>query len=357
MVTLGSMIFDELYLDGIAAFIPERVTIEDAVARGLCDADEAAEMDWLSVAVAGDIPAPDMAVRAAREALAMTQHTAADIAVLMHASASHQGPDIWSPPHYVQRHTIGGNVPAVEIRQGCSGMVAAMELAGCYLVAGQDRDAALITSADNWTHPLIARWSGTQWCFFGDVATALVLSRRQGFARVVNVCESSVPELEELGRGGEALYPPGSTIGRQVRLRDRVRALQGGQADMAKLIARAESELIHRTLKEASLKPGDISRVTHPSTGNRSVVEHILEPFGGDLRLGMWEFGRRLGHTGASDQVAGLHHLLARREVHAGDYVMLMGAGVGMAFACAIVQILDDMPGVPADVPEPGTRP
>ncbi|MFJ9952687.1 ketoacyl-ACP synthase III family protein [Kitasatospora sp. NPDC091207] len=338
------MIFEELYLDGIAAFVPDRVTVAEAVARGLCDAEVAAGTDWLSVAVAGDVSAPDMAVRAGRDALAMSHHEAADIAVLMHATASHQGPDIWSPAHYVQRHTIGGYGPAVEIRQGCSGMVAALELAGCYLTAAPDRDAALVTTADNWTHPLIDRWRGTQWALFGDAATALVLSRRQGFARVVNVCASSLPDLEELNRGGEALYPPGATLGHQVRLRERVQAFQGDQSAMAGLIGRAESELIHRTLDEAGLKPGDIARVTHQSAGSRSIVEHILEPFDGDLRLGMWEFGRRLGHTGAGDQVCGLYQLLAGREVRPGDHVMLLGTGVGMAFACAIVQVLGELP-------------
>ncbi|MFE4519483.1 ketoacyl-ACP synthase III family protein [Kitasatospora sp. NPDC056783] len=338
------MIFDELYLDGIAACIPDRVTLEEAVERGLCAAEDVAGMDWLSVAVAGDVAAPDMAVRAGLEALAMSRHPASDIAVLMHATVTHQGPDIWSSSHYVQRHTVGGSAPSVEIRQGCAGMVASLELAGCFLAAAPDRPAALITAADNWTHPLIARWRGTRWALFGDAATALVLSRRQGFARLVNVCSSSLPELEELNRGGEPLHPAGPTIGRQVVLPERITAFQGDQGAMAKAIGLAESELIHRTLDEAGLNPRDIARVTHQSAGSRSIVEHILEPFDRELSLGTWEFGRRLGHTGASDQVAALHHLLTGREVHPGDHVMLLGTGVGMAFACAIVQVLDDLP-------------
>ncbi|WP_329486227.1 ketoacyl-ACP synthase III family protein [Kitasatospora sp. NBC_01246] len=347
------MIFDDLYLDGIAAVVPDFVTVADAAARGLCDEELATGTDWLSVAVAGDVSAPDMAARAGRDALAMSHHDAADIAVLMHASAGHQGPDIWSPAHYVQRHTVGGYGPALEVRQGCSGMVAALELAGCYLTAAPDRGAALVTAADNWAHPLMDRWRGTKWALFGDAASALVLSRRQGFARVVNVCASSLPDLEELNRGGEALFPPGATIGHRVRLRERVEAFQGDQAEMARLIGQAEAGLIRRTLDEAGLKPGDISRVTHQSAGRRSIVEHILEPFDGDLRLGMWEFGRRLGHTGASDQVCGLYQLLAGREVHPGDHVMLLGTGVGMAFACAIVQVLDELPATAAPIPLP----
>ncbi|WP_327238415.1 hypothetical protein OG349_02690 [Streptomyces sp. NBC_01317] len=107
------------------------------------------------------------------------------------------------------------------MRQGCNGFLAAMELADCYLAAPADRVAALITSADNWGDPLVDRWRATPGGLFGDAATSLVLSRRGGFARLVNVRATSLPELEELNRGGEPLFPPGCTTGVKVDLRER----------------------------------------------------------------------------------------------------------------------------------------
>ncbi|MEU1798773.1 ketoacyl-ACP synthase III family protein [Streptomyces californicus] len=338
------MLFDNLYLAGMGAYLPERVTTAQAVAEGRYDADEAAALGWASVAVAGDIPAPDMAVMAAKDALAVSGHDTRDMAVLMHATCNHQGPDMWSPQHYILRNTVGGHVPAVEIRQGCNGFLAAMELAGCYLGASDDRAAALVTSADNWGDPLVDRWRATPGGLFGDAATAVVLSREQGFARLLNVRATSLPDLEELNRGGEPLFPPGCTTGRRVDLRERAATYQGGQ-DVVRagaLMGETQRALILQTLEEAGLGVGDITRVAHQFVGDRGVLQRLLEPFGENAAdLGVWDFGRSMGHTGANDQTSGLFHLLTTGQLAGGDRVLLLGAGAGIAFSCAIVEIID----------------
>ncbi|GAA1903083.1 ketoacyl-ACP synthase III family protein [Streptomyces sodiiphilus] len=341
------MMFDDLYIAGLAAYLPERVSTQRAVAEGWYDAAEAEHLEWVSVAVAGDLPAPDMAVRAANEALAQSGHPAADVAVLMHASCNHQGPDMWSPQHYILRHTVGGTIPAVEIRQGCNGFLAAMELAGNYLAAAPQRPAALVTSADNWGDPLVDRWRATPGGLFGDAATAVVLSRRSGFARLVNVCATSLPELEELNRGGEPLFPPGCTTGVRVDLRERAATYKGSQdlVQAGRLMGETQRRLITRTLEEAGLEPGDISRIAHQFVGDEQVLRRLLEPFGEDaVSRGVWDFGRSMGHTGANDQTSGLFHLVSTGQVRPGDRVMLLGAGAGIAFSCAVVEILEPPP-------------
>lgn len=348
------MRFRDLYIAGMGACLPERVTTERAVAEGWYDADEAASLGWVSVTVAGETPAPDMAVQAALDAMSVSGHEARDVAVLMHATCNHQGPDMWSPQHYVLRHTVGGTIPAIEVRQGCNGFLAAMELAGYYLDASPDRAAALITSADNWGDPLVDRWRATPGGLFGDAATAVVLSHRSGFARLVNVCTTSLPELEELNRGGEPLFPPGCTTGVRVDLRERAATYKGGQ-DMVhagRLMGETQRTLIMSTLEEAGLKPGDITRVAHQFVGERGVLQRLLEPFGEDAAdRGVWDFGRSTGHTGANDQTSGLFHLLTTGQLAAGDHVMLLGAGAGIAFSCAVVEILD----VPSWAREPSS--
>ncbi|MEV8330034.1 ketoacyl-ACP synthase III family protein [Streptomyces niveus] len=338
------MLLSDVYLAGLGACVPARVTTEEAVAAGWYDAAEAEALGWRSVAVAGGTPAPDMAIEAAREALAASAHADADIDVLIHVSCNHQGPDLWSPQHYVLRHTVGGTIPALEIRQGCNGFLAAMEFASLYLTASADRTAALITSADNWGDPLVDRWRATPGGLFGDVAAACVLSRRGGFARLVNVRAVSLPELEELNRGGEPLFPPGCTTGTRVDLRERAATYKGGQdlVDAGRLMGETQRALIVETLEEAGLKPQDITRVAHQFVGDRQVLGRLLEPFGEDAAdKGVWDFGRGVGHTGASDQSSALHHLVSTGAVSPGDRVMLLGAGAGISFSCAVVEILD----------------
>ncbi|MFJ9948562.1 ketoacyl-ACP synthase III family protein [Kitasatospora sp. NPDC091207] len=341
------MKFDNLWISALSAHIPELVTTEQAVAAGWYDAEEARQLDWLSVAVAGDESAPDMAVRAARKALADSGHEPREIALLLHATANHQGPDMWSPQHYVLRHTVGGNIPAIEIKQGCNGFLAAMELAGCYLGAAPGRTAALVTSADNWGDPLVDRWRATPGGLFGDAATAMVLSQRSGFARLVNIRTFSLPELEELNRGGEPLFPPGATTGTRVDLRERAATYKGGQdlVQAGQLMGETQRALILDTLDEAGLKPEEITRIAHQFVGSAGILQRLLEPFGPDaVARGVWDFGRSTGHTGANDQTSGLHHLLSTGQLRAGDRVMMLGAGAGIAFSCAIVELVGAPP-------------
>ena len=58
----------EVFVRGIGTFVPPAVSVESAVAQGLCSAEHAKVHDMLGAAVAGYMPAPEMALRAAREA-------------------------------------------------------------------------------------------------------------------------------------------------------------------------------------------------------------------------------------------------------------------------------------------------
>jgi 3-oxoacyl-[acyl-carrier-protein] synthase-3 len=53
-----------------------------------------------------------------------------------------------------------------------------------------------------------------------------------------------------------------------------------------------------------------------------------------------WEYGRTIGHVGASDQVLSLDHLLVSGELDAGDTLLLLGTGPGANLACMAVRIL-----------------
>jgi 3-oxoacyl-[acyl-carrier-protein] synthase III len=66
----------------------------------------------------------------------------------------------------------------------------------------------------------------------------------------------------------------------------------------------------------------------------------VLGPLGIDPARGMLDFGRRVGHLGVNDHIAALDHLLATREVVAGDRILMLGNGVGIGLSCAVLEIL-----------------
>ena len=62
------MRLQETYISGLGVYLPETVSVEDAVKQGLYPAADAAANQLTGVAIAGDTPAPEMALRAAQDA-------------------------------------------------------------------------------------------------------------------------------------------------------------------------------------------------------------------------------------------------------------------------------------------------
>ncbi len=356
------MRIENLYIAGLGSYLPEPFPAEKAVAEGWYDETEWKNSGWTGAAVAGNISAPEMAVVAANQALARSGHARADISLLLHASVGDQGPDGWSPHHYVLRHTVGGTIPAMEVRQGCNGVLASMELAHGYLTGDPSRVAALVTGADNFGIPRFDRWryaSGAntnRGSIIGDAATAVVLSTRDGFARVKAMGSTSLPELEEMNRPEGPLFPPAITFDRPIDVAGRLisftQRFPEAAAAAKKDLGDARTELGLRTIADAGITPADVTRVTHVFSGGEQYIRSILQPIGIDPARGMLEFGRDLGHLSVNDHLAALTHLVESHQLAQGDHVLMISNGVGVSLAAAVVEITS-LPAWATGHPEP----
>ncbi|MGW6456774.1 ketoacyl-ACP synthase III family protein [Streptomyces sp. NPDC055078] len=331
-----------LFLTGFGSYFPERrLSVGDAIAQGLCDR-ETLEFGWHGAYIAGDMPAPEMAVFAANEALARSGHEPRDIDVLLYAFAHHQGPDGWCPPQYVQRHTVGHRALALGVGPSCNAMMLGFEVAANFLLAAPGRAAALVATADNFGTPVFDRWRSNRAMVTSDVASAVVVSRRPGFARLLSVGSVSRPDLEELSRGDEPLFPPSCTTGRMMDFEARFASYEGDLLALAtRTVGEVYGEAMDRVLAEAGIAKADITRVVHQIAGAEQHLKLQLAPLGFTLEHGLLEFGQELGRTGASDQLLELIHLLTTGAVGPGDHVLFLGGGPGLVVTCAVVEILE----------------
>ncbi|CAM5259352.1 ketoacyl-ACP synthase III family protein [Streptomyces coeruleorubidus] len=340
---------ENLHIAGLSSYLPEPFPADRAVALGLYDEQTWKKDGWTSAAVAGDISAPEMAVVAANRALARSGHSNGEVGLLLHASTFDQGPEAWTPHHYILRHTLGSQVPAMEVRQGCNGVLAAMELAHGYLSVGSGRVAALVTGADKFGTPRVDRWryqagaNTPRGSILGDAATAAVLSTREGFARVKAINSASLPDLEEMNRPEGPLFPPAITsdgpIELGARLADFVRRFPDRAAAANRAVYLARTELGLRSIEEADLTPADISRVTHVFSGGEAYLGTIMRPLGIDPARGMLELGRPLGHLTVNDHFVALTHLVETRQLAEGDHVLMISNGVGVSLTAAVIEI------------------
>jgi 3-oxoacyl-[acyl-carrier-protein] synthase III len=335
-----------LFIHGTGVCLAERVMVADAVAAGWYEADEAEVTGYVSVSVAGDVPAIELAHSAARQALDRAAVPAASLSHLFHADVYHSGPEGWLPYTYLQRTLNAGAAAGAGIRQGCNGMFGALALADAALRTAPAGSTALLVAADNFDSPLLDRWRCNPGMVMADGAAALVLSRTPGFAEVLSVASVTLTELEALHRGDTPLHPAETVLGRQLDFGGRFAEFAGAggfRPGSGLEFTRRFVELVDRLQAEAGVEPGRIDRVAFNHAG-REVVEDRLGPLGTALPATTWELGSTIGHAGAGDQVIALDHLLDRGEVGPGSHLLLLGVGPGVTIVGAVVRVLTAPP-------------
>jgi hypothetical protein len=69
--------------------------------------------------------------------------------------------------------------------------------------------------------------------------------------------------------------------------------------------------------------------------------QFFIGPVGLPMERSTWDFGRAMGHMGASDQVVSLEHLLLTSALVPGDHVLLCGGAAGFASSCVVLEIVE----------------
>jgi len=332
-----------IYIAGTATWLPRMVPVEEEIELGNCDRATAATSEMLSVTVASgeDVPA-EMAVRAARQALAAAGCAPADIGLLLHATSFEQGLEVWSGASYVQRRVLGeSRCPAIEIRQASNGSLAATHLAACYLTTFPEVSSVLVTAAERFCPPACERWSMDPGTVYADGGTAMVLSGTGGFARILGLSLVSGPELEGLHRGGTADGTAPMDLSRPVDLTTRKKRFlrERGLRYTLDRIDEGQLSATRIALDAAAVKLGDIDRFVLPHFIRKRLQSNYLRSLEIDIEQTTWSWNRRVGHLGPGDQIAGLDHLVRSGALRPGQRCLLMAVGAGFSWSCAVVEI------------------
>lgn len=332
-----------MFVAGSASRLPPAMSVEQAIAAGLCDETQATAMKVTAVTVSAGESGPEMAADAARIALDRARVGPAEIDLVLHASIYYQGQELWAPASYVQRAAVGNHCPAMEIGQVSNGGMAAMELATAYLQADPARTAALLTSGDRFCPPGFDRWRSDLGTVYADGGTALVLSRRQGFARLRSLATVSRPELEGMHRGTVPFGPVPFSHRERVDLdacKDEFLE-EVGKSFMLSHVVSGQREAIKQALADAELELADIDWFVLPHLGYRRLAAGYFTKFGIDPQRSTWPWSRAVGHLGAGDQFAGFDHLVTTGAAGSGSKCLLVGVGAGFSWSCAVVEVLE----------------
>lgn len=331
----------EVFVSGVGLHLPSAMPAEEAVRQGLTDEWTVRRTRMRSVCV-GTEAGPQMAVRAAREALRHADAGPQDIDLVLHASSYFQGYDLWAPASYVQREAVGNTCLSLAVEQLSNGGMAAFELAVAYLRADARRHSALVTTGDRFCLPGIDRWTSDPGTVLGDGGTAIVLSTEDGFALLRALVTVSDPTLEKMGRGDDPFAATPLETRTPVSVEE-PRARLVKEMGMSELIDRlhtGQRTAFEQALREADVKQEDLDWTVLPHLGRAKMDFQFFSALDLDPERTTWPWGSGVGHLGAGDMFAGLTHLTRTGALRPGQTGALVSAGGGFAWTVAVLEIL-----------------
>ncbi|HYO20652.1 MAG TPA: ketoacyl-ACP synthase III family protein, partial [Dermatophilaceae bacterium] len=257
----------------------------------------------------------------------------------------HQGQEFWTPVNYVHNTAVGGHGAAIEIRQGSNGGLAGLELAASHLSSRPPGKAAVITTGDAFRMPYFDRWCSDSQQVYGDGAGALVVSSREGFARVRSTVSLTDSSLEPIYRGTsgwtDAPFADGKTVDLASRKASYLTQNEDGYDEViGKMVANAAA-VLKGVLADAETGMDDLDFFIHANIAETIAGFAFHQLLGVDRAKTTYDWGLDFGHMGAGDQIIGLDHLASTGQLKAGDLVGMMGVGVGFMWTAAVLEIIE----------------
>ena len=323
-----------IMIEGVGAYLPERVVTNDDLAKIVDTSDE-----WIRTRTgigerhlaAENEACSDLAVRAAQQAIEDAGLQPNDVDLLIVATVT---PDYITPSCAVLIQAKLGLriVPSFDINAACSGFLYALEVARHLLQNNSCRHALVIGSEKLSS---IVNWEDRSTCvLFGDGAGVFVLGNgasdwpviRDGFSGA----DGSVANLLCVPAGGSAQPASAATVEGHLH----TITMNGGE--LFKAAVRHMAEAVETLLGRNNLTTKDIAWFV-PHQANIRIVQALAQ----QLNVPMERFVCNIEHTGntsaASIPIA-FAQAKAEGRFRKGDRIVLTAFGAGLTWAATLVE-------------------
>ncbi len=315
---------------GCGAYLPERVVTNDELATRIDTSDE-----WISqrtgirqrhIAADGELTS-DLALAAARQALANAGIEGADLDIIVLATAT---PDNTFPATATKVQADLGNKAgaAFDVQAVCTGFIYALAMADNMLRLGQ-ASTALVIGAEVFSR--ILDWDDRSTCvLFGDGAGAVVLKAGEGAGTNRDRGVLST-HLHSDGANYKALYVdggPGST-GTAGFIR------MAGREVYKQAVVRM-AECVEHALDANGLEHGDVDWLV-PHQANLRIIESTGRKLDIPMERVIVTVDRQANTSAATIPLA-LAEATADKRVREGQLVALTAMGGGFTWGSALIR-------------------
>jgi 3-oxoacyl-[acyl-carrier-protein] synthase-3 len=318
--------------------VPDRVVRNDDLAKAMDTSDEwirqrtgIEERRW---AVEGETSA-DFSAKAARRALEAAGLGSADLDAIVYATST---PDHFAPGGgvYLQRALGVPGIPAIDIRNQCSGFVYALSVADAWIRAGEYRRILVVGAEIQSTGMDVSTRGRHTAVIFADGAGAVVLSAVDSADRGILGFD-----LHADGAHAELLWvdSPGSMYHPRVspaHLEAGRHYLQMDGKEVFRHAVTRMPESVRAVLVKIGATTADIALLV-PHQANLRISEAVQKGLG--LRDDqVYNNIQRYGNTTAATIPIGLDECVRAGRVKPGDLVVFTAFGSGFAWGSAAVR-------------------
>ena len=255
---------------GTGSMLPKKVVTNDMLSQFLDTSDEwiRTRTGVVSRHVISDERLEDMAIEAARRALADAEMTADELDFIICSNVVNE----YVTPQLscIIQGGIGATCPCIDINCACAGFIYALEIAESFYQAGRVRNV-LIVSAEEPTR--MTDWKDRRTCvLFGDGAGAAVLTPGDNIRSIKLSASSATDKLWQY----RLLHPTPYITKEEVDM-----PLQMKGQDVFKFAVKAAGKDISRALKDVGIKADDVSHYLLHQANIRiinAIQEYLEQP-------------------------------------------------------------------------------
>lgn len=320
---------------GIGAYAPERVLTNSDLEKMVDTSDQ-----WITertgikqrrIAAEGE-NASDMAVAAARRALAAAELGPADLDMIIVGTISGDLP-MPACAAFVQQKLGAGHIPSFDVSAACAGFLYGLSIADQFIRTGMNK-AVLVIGVELLSR--ILDWNDRATCvLFGDGAGAAVVvpagNDGRGILSTKLYTDSSLTQSLCIPAGGtrERLTPAALEA-----RRDRVKMIG---SDIFRIAVKNLTGASRSAIVEAGLEPGAVDWVV-PHQANLRIISQVAQRL--DIPFDRFVINiDRFGNTSSASIPIALDEALRDGRIKPGDTVLMCALGAGISWASALVRI------------------
>jgi len=320
---------------GLGHHVPERIVTNAELETMMDTSDEwirqrsgIEERRWIDEG--SSTTASDLAVPAARQALAEAGRDVSDVDLIIFATLS---PDAHFPGSgcFLQRELELHGIPTLDIRQQCTGFIYGLAVADAFIKAGQYECILLVGGEVHSTGLERATRGRDVTVLFGDGAAAAVMGPVDDGRGLLATA------LHSDGRYAEDLWMPCPAS--RITVEDIQEGRHWPQMNGRKVFKQAVTllpEVLFEVLDATGKTIDDIDLLV-PHQANLRINEAAAKAIGFPPEK-MFNNIQKYGNTTAATIPLALHEAFQQGAAHEGDLIAFIALGSGLTWASALMQ-------------------